>query len=407
MSSPKILHVLSQRPSLTGSGITLEAFVRNAAAAGWDQRVIVGVPASDPTPEVGGLASEHIHPLAFETSSLPFPVPGMSDVMPYRSTVWSTLSRDQLRVYREAWRSHLLAVLAEFDPDLIHSHHVWLLSALIKDVCPDIPVVTSCHATGLRQMSLTPHLAEEVRVGCARNDAFVVLQPQHATLLAEQLSVAAARIAVVGAGFREDLFHADGRTGAASNAAVYAGKYSNAKGLPQLLDVMDRLPAITLHVAGAGAGREADALAARMDSMPNVVRHGMLDQAGLSDLMRRCDVFVLPSFYEGVPLVLVEAVACGCRVVCTRLSGVEAALAPALGPLLQLVEPPAMASIDVPEADALPPFVDALQAAVADALRRPPLTTASRDALQPFTWSAVLQRVEVVWRRLVGDTRSE
>ena len=41
--APVILHVLSQRPSLTGSGITLDALVRHAAP-GWNQVVVVGVP---------------------------------------------------------------------------------------------------------------------------------------------------------------------------------------------------------------------------------------------------------------------------------------------------------------------------------------------------------------------------
>ena len=32
---PRVLHVLSQRPSLTGSGITIDALVRHAGKAGW------------------------------------------------------------------------------------------------------------------------------------------------------------------------------------------------------------------------------------------------------------------------------------------------------------------------------------------------------------------------------------
>ena len=43
----RVLHVLSQRPSLTGSGVTLDGVVRHAAAAGSEQRVVCGVPASD------------------------------------------------------------------------------------------------------------------------------------------------------------------------------------------------------------------------------------------------------------------------------------------------------------------------------------------------------------------------
>ena len=59
----KVLHLLSQRPSLTGSGITLDSFVRHASSAGWDQRVVIGVPADDPSPPVGGLDDAHIVPL--------------------------------------------------------------------------------------------------------------------------------------------------------------------------------------------------------------------------------------------------------------------------------------------------------------------------------------------------------
>jgi len=67
---PTVLHVLSQRPSLTGSGITLDALVRNAEAAGWNQHVIVGVPADDPTPDVGNLPPSRIHPLRFGADAL-------------------------------------------------------------------------------------------------------------------------------------------------------------------------------------------------------------------------------------------------------------------------------------------------------------------------------------------------
>ncbi len=160
MKSRKILHTLSQRPSLTGSGVTLDALVLHASRAGWDQRVVVGVPVEDPHPAVGGLAPGQVHPLVFGTGELDFPVPGMSDVMPYPSTRFSKMTPVQIDTYRSAWRGHLRKVIAEFQPDVIHAHHVWLLSSLLKDVAPGIPVVNQCHATGLRQMTLCPHLSD-------------------------------------------------------------------------------------------------------------------------------------------------------------------------------------------------------------------------------------------------------
>ena len=60
----RVLHVLSQRPGLTGSGVSVDAMARCASAAGWSQRVIVGVPADDPHPAVGGLPAERMRQAA-------------------------------------------------------------------------------------------------------------------------------------------------------------------------------------------------------------------------------------------------------------------------------------------------------------------------------------------------------
>ena len=153
---------------------------------------------------------------------------------------------------------------------------------------------------------------------------------------------------------------------------------------------------VELHVAGSGSGAEADALRARMDAMPSVTLHGQLDQGELAALVRECDVCVLPSFYEGVPLVLVEAAACGCRLVATALPGVVGALAPALGDRLELVETPSMAGIDTPHLDSIPQFTRRLQAALERALRAPAALSSAPD-LGRFGWRAVFERVQAIW----------
>ena len=404
----RVLHVLSQRPDFTGSGVSLQAIVRCAADAGWAQHVVVSTPAEDPTPGVADLPAEQVHPLVFGRGQLDFPLPGMSDVMPYASSRWSNLSAAQLDTYRNAWREHLTRVLDIAQPDVIHTRHIWLLSAMMKDVAPGVPVVNHCHATGLRQMELCPHLAEVVQRGCARNDRFFVLHRQHADALAEKLEVAGNRIHIIGTGYREELFHASDRSASTGTQLLYAGKYSHAKGLPQLLDAFERLLAtrgdLTLHIAGDGAGEEAEALRTRMAGMtPRVVRHGQLDHRALADLMRRCDVFVLPSLYEGLPLVLVEALACGCRVVCSDLPGVQSGLSPYLGDLLNLVPLPRLIGPDVPVPEDVPAFVSALTSTLDDVLDdvgSSPQPESPPVALKNFTWPAVFERVEAVWQTL-------
>jgi glycosyltransferase involved in cell wall biosynthesis len=401
--SPTVLHVLSQRPSLTGSGTTLDAIVQEARLASWQQHVVIGSPASEPHPDFGSLSREQIHPLLFDQAPLDFAVPGMSDVMPYRSTRFSTMTSEQLDRYRSAWKRHLGTIIETYHPSLIHSHHVWILSSLLKEIAPDTPVVTHCHATGFRQMDLCPHLADDVTRGCTRNDRFLVLRQGHADELESRLGIAADRVDVVGAGYRQDLFNTRGRK-AIGQRIVYAGKYSAAKGVPWLLDAFEGLlrarPGLELHLAGSGAGAEADSLERRMAAMDGVVLHGRLNQAELAALLRTARLFVLPSFYEGVPLVLVEAAACGCRLVASDLPGVREELAPMLGQTLRRVDVPRLRSVDQPDPADLPGFVAALAKAIEDSL-----ADAARPAhdLSPlledrFSWSAVFKRVEAVWR---------
>jgi glycosyltransferase involved in cell wall biosynthesis len=373
----------------------------------------VGTPNDDPHPRVGGLEEQHVLPLVFERGELDFRLPGMSDVMPYPSSRWSDLDEGQLQAYRAAWRDHIARAVDEFRPDVIHTTHVWLLSSLVKDVAPELPVLNHCHATGLRQMVSCPHLADEVRRGCARNDRFCVLHQGHADALARELGLAAERVHVVGAGYHRDVFHARGRHAAPGPVLVYAGKYSAAKGLPQLLDAVDRLSArcrgLVLHVAGEGAGSEAEALRARMAGMAGrVVTHGQLDQEALSGLLRSCAVFILPSFYEGLPLVLIEALACGCRLVCTDLPGIHEALGQVLAPAVDLVPLPRLVGPDHPDPRDRCSFVEHLASAIEKALAKPPIGDPERTmpgSLTPFTWDAVYQRIECAWLELITSRR--
>ncbi len=404
----RVLHLLSQRPLLTGSGVTLDALVRRAAAAGWDQHVAVGVPAEDPAPAVGSLPAHRVHPLLFGRGALDFPVPGMSDVMPYPSSVWSAMTPEQLAAYRRAWADHLGPLVARLRPDVIHAHHVWLLSSMLPQVAPGVPAVVHCHGTGLRQMRLCPHLAHRVRRDVARSDRILALHAGQAAQIAAELGLDPGRVTVVGAGYRDDLFHARGRPADPGPALLYVGKLASAKGVPWLLDAVERLagrlPGLTLHVAGTGTGPDADRIRRRMEALaPTVKLHGQLDQPALAALARRCHTMVLPSMFEGLALVLVEALACGCRLVATELPGVVDELAPALGDALRLVPMPALETVDRPQPGAIEPFVDHLTEALLASMTAPPLDPSGlAERLRPFTWSAVFHRVEGAWRDVIA-----
>ncbi|GAB4161338.1 MAG: glycosyltransferase [Planctomycetaceae bacterium] len=400
----RVLQLLSQKPLWTGSGIALDALVRNAARAGWEQCVVCGLSPEDPAPQVGDLPADRIHPLVFGRDALPFTLPGMSDVMPYPSSRFSELTDDEIAAYCDAWRTHIAQVVREFQPDVIHSHHIWLMSSLVKDVAPNTPVVTHSHGTGLRQLTLSPRARSQVKAGCARNDAFLLLHHGQQETVREELGVPDEKLFVIGNGFREEVFHSRGRLPSPGPVVTYAGKLSDAKGVPWLLDAANRLagqiPGFRLHIAGAGAGPEAEAIRTRMKAANHVTFHGQLTAEKLADLLRQSATFVLPSFFEGLPLVLVEAAACGCRLVATALPGVVNQLQPALGDQLDLVPLPRLRNLDQPVEEDLPQFVDQLTTALAASLSKPQLETGEHQVAQ-FTWSAIFREVETIWWDLI------
>ncbi|MCK7512374.1 MAG: glycosyltransferase [Desulfobacterales bacterium] len=81
-----------------------------------------------------------------------------------------------------------------------------------------------------------------------------------------------------------------------------------------------------LLLAGLGRRRRRRAPSAARprtwttSSLPGRAAPGRAGRA----VLQAADVFVLPSFFEGLPLVVVESLACGCRVVMTDLPGVDA-----------------------------------------------------------------------------------
>lgn len=135
---------------------------------------------------------------------------------------------------------------------------------------------------------------------------------------------------------------------------------------------------------------------------------GLIDQAALARRMRRAHIFVLPSFFEGLPLVLLEALACGCRLVATDLPGVRELFAALADPALHLIPLPPLVDVDAPTEHGGQDFQDRLANALADQVRavegRPDLDLSPfQSLLVRYTWNGVFQRVEAVY---AGCSRS-
>lgn len=384
----RVLHLLGQRPGRTGSGIYLEAMIDCCRRAGFPQAAVVGVPAGAAT-QLEGLPVHEVH---FQSPELPFPVVGMSDVMPYPSTRWRDLSRSDLGRYRRAFERVLRRAVAELQPDVIHSHHLWVVTALARELFPELRVVASCHGTGLRQLELVPALAQELVDPMARLDGVFALTADQRDQVVRRFGLSGERVVVSGGGFRRALFRRAPRR--VPRRVVYAGKLSRAKGVPWLLEAVRGLD-LELWLAGGGEGPERDEVE-RLARDVGARLLGALPQEELAEVLAHAGLFVLPSFYEGLPLVLMEALASGCRVVVNRLPGVVSWLPDELveSGWVELVDLPPLTGPDEPDPRGLPAYVHRLRGAISHQLARPEPDFASVEpVLQANTWDGVFERL--------------
>lgn len=400
----RILHLLSQRPEATGSGIYVRAMIAAAAARGHENFLLAGIP-GDTRPEVPELPAHHCRFVRFAGGDLPFDVVGMSDAMPYDSCRFIDLTDDQIRAYSAAFEAGLQAAVDAFRPDLIHSHHLWLLTALARNRFPEHPMVTGCHGTDLRQFRHCPHLRPAVAAACRRLDAVLALSEIQGTEIAELYGIAPHRIHVVGAGYDPVRFYPAPKPRPGPVRIVYAGKLSRTKGMAWLLRALKQIEELPwrLELVGGGKGPErAEVLDLVEDLGHRVTVAGLIDQAALAQRMRRAHIFVLPSFFEGLPLVLLEALACGCRLVGTDLPGVRELFAAFADPALRLVPLPPLAGVDTPTEHGGQDFQNRLADALAEQIRaaegRPDLDLSPfQPLLARYTWDGVFQRVEAVY----------
>ncbi len=108
---------------------------------------------------------------------------------------------------------------------------------------------------------------------------------------------------------------------------LFVGRLAAVKGVPVLLESVASMAAsgreVHLTLIGDGPDREAlEQRATELEIESNVTFAGYKSAAEVAAELERTDVFVMASFAEGVPVVLMEALAAAVPVVATRIAGV-------------------------------------------------------------------------------------
>lgn len=286
------------------------------------------------------------------------------------------------------------------DLDLVHVH-----TPLTPVVDVDLPVVSTVHTSvvedvdqissgGLRPLAMkcvTSVTSKRILAAqCEAADELTTVARSVKEELATHYGVT--DVEVVGNGVDEAEFTPPSEP-PDERYVLFVGRLSYRKGVLELVDAWTRVAPhhdVTLKVVGDGPLRERMESTARERGVESSVTfEGHIPRAELVRRFRNATLFVLPSRYEGLPTVLLEAMASGCPVVATDVSGCIDAIDPGDdGILVPPRDPERMA--------------EAVRELLDDDDRRQELGASARETiLEKFTWKEIADRYESIYGRVL------
>lgn len=115
------------------------------------------------------------------------------------------------------------------------------------------------------------------------------------------------------------------RTNYEDNNILFLGKVCEQKGINELLQAMGsvgkRIPDSMLYISGNGNVDEYQKMSEKIGVNSHVEFTGWIEGKKKMELLKKCSLFVLPSYSEGLPVSLIEAMSYGCACVATNVGG--------------------------------------------------------------------------------------
>lgn len=206
--------------------------------------------------------------------------------------------------------------------------------------------------------------------------------------------VSSDRMAIISNGVDIELFHCNPKASFGvpyDEFCLFVGSLTPRKGVQYLLEAIEDVDDVNCVIVGDG--REKEGLQSKVRALGLAKRvhfTGALPQEDISRLYSAAEFLIVPSLAEGLPLVIIEAMACGLPVIATRISGVTDIVRDRQNGLL--VEPG---------------NVEELRESIAALRQRADLrdamaSNAQRTISEDYSWSAIARRTAKEYVRAIG-----
>ena len=277
-------------------------------------------------------------------------------------------------------------------------------AALVLRMLTGIPVIIKIASSGrhsdfatLRQLRLCRLPLGKILLRLLRHADCIVATSTQAHRDACTAGIPAERISIIANGVDTTHFRPAAAT-AGTRQLIYAGRLETVKGVDLLLDafalVCRRFPDARLRILGDGSQRrQLEAQSCALGLADRVTFAGMVDD--IAPALQLSSACVLPSRAEGMPNVLLEAMACGVPVVATAVGGCPDIISDGRNGLLVAPEDPGA-------------LADAIGAVFSDPTAARAMGDRARHAIgQDYSITAITATYQALYQQLLNHRRTE
>ncbi len=255
-------------------------------------------------------------------------------------------------LFSRNWRSYLAALhrCSAALPDLIHAHCSYPdgMAAVEYGRLTGRPVVLTVHGHDIKILPRANPRWKNLVLQALQGAEVVIAVSRDMAMRVEQIGITPDKIRVIPNGVDCHLFKTGSTRlpGKGGWHLLYVGRFDPAKGIGVLLEALGGLRRkrrdIKLTLIGGSTSTGTEKVfrnqAEELDLSDCVQFMDEVPWTELPGHLNEADIFVLPSFSEGLPLVLLEAMACGLPVVATRCGGSEEIVEKETGRLVEVAD---------------------------------------------------------------------
>ena len=338
-----------------GSGIYTKNLAKSLRDSGHEVQIII----PENTTKIEQIEGVKINPVFFKykeeiPGQLPFNFPCFT-THPRSVFTFGQLTKEQLNKYENAFRAKIGEIVNTFKPDIIHSGHIWILSSIATEF--NIPTIVSSHGTDIIGYDLWERFHRYCSNAVAKCENIVTISKSNNEQVLQRFPYAKNKAITIVNGYEQEIFSRKkydkqlilnklGITNKYDNIVLLSGRLVHVKGIDILLKaakIYENENILTL-IAGEGIlHKELEKLAEDL-KLKDVFFLGAKTQTELNELYNIADVTVLSSRYEGLALVVIEALACGTPVVVTNIEAMNEFMKKEFGLVVEKENPQALAN---------------------------------------------------------------